>query len=40
MTESLRASRKNENRKPWEIGGCGDPPECTRVLGGEKLSGL
>jgi hypothetical protein len=40
-TEALRVSRKNGNRQPWEVeGGRGDPPECTRVLGGERLSGL
>ena len=39
-TEALRASRKNGNRQPQEIGGWGDPPECTRDLGGERLSGL
>ena len=38
--KSLRASRKNENRQPREIEGWGDPPECTRDLGGEGLSGL
>jgi hypothetical protein len=39
-TKVLRASRKNGNRHPWEIGGLGDPPECTRDLEGERLSGL
>jgi hypothetical protein len=39
-TEALRASRKNGNRQPWEIGDLGDPPECTRDLGGERFSGL
>ena len=38
--KSLRASRKNGNRQLWEVGGWGDPPECTRDLGGERLSGL
>jgi hypothetical protein len=37
---SPEASRKNGNRQPQEIGGWGDPPKCTRDLGGEKLSGL
>jgi hypothetical protein len=37
---SPEASRKNVNRKPQEIGDWGDPPECTRDLGGEKLPGL
>ena len=39
-TETLRAIRKNGNRQLQEIGGWGDPPECTRDLGGERLSGL
>ena len=39
-SEALRASRKNGNRKPEEIVGWGDPPECTRDLGGERISGL
>ena len=38
--KSLKASRKNGNRQPWKVGGWGDPLECTRVLGGERLSGL
>ena len=33
-TEALRASRKNENRQPHKVGCCGDPPKCTRDLGG------
>ena len=39
-TEALRASRNNGNRQPQEIGGWGNPPECTRHLGGERLSVL
>jgi hypothetical protein len=39
-TEALRASRKNGNRQSQEIGGWGHPPECTRDLEGERLSGL
>ena len=39
-TEALRARRENWNRQPREIGGWGDPTECTRDLGGERLSGL
>ena len=39
-TEALRASRKNGNRQPPEIGGWQDPLEYTRDLGGERLSGL
>jgi hypothetical protein len=39
-TEAPRASRKNENRQPQEVGDCGDPPEGTRDLGGERLSGI
>jgi hypothetical protein len=39
-TEALRTSRKNRNRKPQKKGGWGEPPECTRDLGGKRLSGL
>jgi hypothetical protein len=40
-TEALKASRKNWNRQPQEIGGWGgDSPECTRDLGGKRLSGI
>jgi hypothetical protein len=39
-TEALRASRKNRNRQPQEIGHWGDPPKCTRDLGGERLPGF
>ena len=38
--EALRASRKNGNRQPPEIGGWQDPLEYTRDLGGERLSEL
>ena len=38
--EGLRASRKNGNSQLQEIGGWEDPPECTRDLGGKRLSGL
>jgi hypothetical protein len=38
-TKTLRVSRKNGNRQPQEIG-WGNPPECTRELRGERLSGL
>jgi hypothetical protein len=37
--KSLRASKKNVNRQPQEIGGWVYPPECTRDLGGERLPG-
>jgi hypothetical protein len=37
-TEVLRAGRNNGNRQPQEVGGWGDPPECTRDQGGERLS--
>jgi hypothetical protein len=37
-TEALRASRKNTNRQPWEVGGWGHSLECTRDLGGERFS--
>jgi hypothetical protein len=37
---STRASRKNGNRQPWEVGHWGDPPECTRDLEGERLLGM
>jgi hypothetical protein len=36
-TKALRASRKNRNRQPWEVGGWRDPPECTRDLRGERF---
>jgi hypothetical protein len=36
----LRASRKNGSRQPWEIGGWGDPPEYSRDLRDERLSGV
>jgi hypothetical protein len=39
-TEVLKVSRKNGNRQPWEVGSWGYPPECTRDLGDERLSGL
>ena len=39
-TEALRPRRKNGNRQPQEGGGGRDPLECTRDLGGERLSGL
>jgi hypothetical protein len=38
--EALGASRKNGNRQHQEIGGWANPLECTRDLGGERLSGL
>jgi hypothetical protein len=40
-TESLRASIKNVNRQPQEIGGweTSPPPESTRDLGGVRLPG-
>jgi hypothetical protein len=38
--EALRSSRKNGNRQPQDIRGWRDPPECTRDLGDERLSGL
>lgn len=38
--EALRASRKNGNRQPRDVGGWVYPIECIRDLGGEKLSGL
>jgi hypothetical protein len=40
MSEVPRASRKYGNRQPKEVGSWGDPPECTRDLGGERLSEL
>jgi hypothetical protein len=36
----MRANRKNGNRQPQEVGGRRDPPECTRGLGGKRLTGL
>ena len=38
-TEAPRISRINGNIQPQEVGR-GDPVECTRDLGGEKLSEL
>jgi hypothetical protein len=38
--EALRASRKNGNRQPREVGCWGDLLEYTGDLGGERLSGL
>jgi hypothetical protein len=32
--KSLRTSRKNGNFQPQEVGGWGDPPECTREMEG------
>jgi hypothetical protein len=40
QTEALRASRKNGNRQPWEVGGGADPPECSRDLEVERFSEL
>jgi hypothetical protein len=41
-TETLRVRIENGNRQPQEVGGMGDPLECTstRDLGVERLSGL
>jgi hypothetical protein len=39
-TEALKASRKNVNKQPQEIGGWWNLPESTRDLGDERLSGL
>jgi hypothetical protein len=37
-TEALKASRKNGNRQPQEVGGVeGDLLECTGDLGGKSL---
>ena len=38
--EALRASRKNGNMQPQGLGGRGDSLDCTRDLGGERLSRL
>jgi hypothetical protein len=38
--ESLRAGKINGNMQPQGVGGKGIPPECTRDLVGESLSGL
>ena len=40
MIEALRASKKIGNTQPREMGGWGDPPECTRDLGDKRLSGI
>jgi hypothetical protein len=39
-TEVLRASGESGNRQPQEVGGLGKPAECTKDLGGKRLSGL
>jgi hypothetical protein len=43
MTESLRASRKNGNRQPWEVGGWGggfhNPPETWEVRESQDSKG-
>jgi hypothetical protein len=39
-TIALRANRKNGNRQHQEVGGWRDSPDCTRDLGGKRLSGL
>ena len=38
--KTLNTSRKNVNRQPQEKGGCWEPKESTRDLGGEILPGL
>ena len=38
--KELKASRKSGTRQPWEVGCWRDPPECTRDLGAQRLSGL
>jgi hypothetical protein len=38
--KSPRACRKNGNMKPREAGCWRNPPECTRDLGGDRLSEL
>jgi hypothetical protein len=38
-TEALRGKRKNGNRQPLELGVWGNPPECTREVQVENLSG-
>jgi hypothetical protein len=40
VTEALRASRKNGNRRPPKVGGWGDRTNSTRDLGDENLSGF
>jgi hypothetical protein len=40
LGEALRASRKNGNRQFQEVGSCGESPECTRDLEGERTSGI
>ena len=37
--KSLRANRNKGNMQPQEERHSGHPPECTRYLGGERLSG-
>jgi hypothetical protein len=38
--KSLRASRKNENMQPREVGGWENPLKCIRDLGDGRPSGL
>jgi hypothetical protein len=38
--KSLRIHRKNGNMQPWEVGSEVYSPECTRDLGGLRLSGF
>jgi hypothetical protein len=38
--KSLRPNRKNGNLQLQEVGGWGNPPECTRDMGSKRLSGL
>ena len=46
MTKSLSeastslSNPKEKHRQPWEIGGLGDPPKCTRDLEVERFTGL
>jgi hypothetical protein len=35
--KALKTIRKNENWQPLEVGGWGNPPECTKD---QRLSGL
>jgi hypothetical protein len=40
ITKAPRDSRKNGNKQPQEVGGGGGALECTRDLGGERLSAI
>ena len=38
--KSLMVTQKNVKMQPHEVGGLRDPSECTRDMGGERISGF